>query len=554
LKLFFTLFIILICTNLFAQVQRETRAVWVSTNYRLDWPPNTNDEERQKQDLIKIFDTIEKKNLNTIYFQIRSNGTVLFRSSQEIFSPYITGELGKFGNYDPLQFAVEEAHKRGMEIHAVVNTMRIFSGNEAVVKNSPLHISQIYREWVYSKSDDNSIWLNPGIPAVRKYLVDLINEIVQNYNVDGIQLDFIRYPPAPISDKKSYDTFGEGKTISDWRRGNITEFIKVLYGKIKQTNPKIKLGVTPLGIYKSIHNGSGMEGFNDVYQDTREWLRLGIIDYAVPQIYWDARSNPKFDVVAKDWIENSYDKNIIIGIGAYKPEVLNEIEREINITRKLNSSGMAFFRYKNIERKQFYSFNEKTLPSEMPWLESVPEIVNLNLIASNDNTKITLRFDIDEKNKSDNGYFALYQNSKTTSNELIKVIPNYTSEIGFSITQPDKINYYYSATQFDQLWNATSNTSDIAKVSIPKLKKTEDNIEVIKNPILLQKGSRSVLLIFSNIDEEISLYSSENQNENSFLSKHFLKKGFNEVNLNNDLRNFKKIVIIFSSSNKSVSL
>jgi hypothetical protein len=190
----------------------------------------------------------------------------------------------------------------------------------------------------------------------------------------------------------------------------------------------------------------------------------------------------------------------------------------------------------------------------MPWLESVPEIVNLNLIASNDNTKITLRFDIDEKNKSDNGYFALYQNSKTTSNELIKVIPNYTSEIGFSITQPDKINYYYSATQFDQLWNATSNTSDIAKVSIPKLKKTEDNIEVIKNPILLQKGSRSVLLIFSNIDEEISLYSSENQNENSFLSKHFLKKGFNEVNLNNDLRNFKKIVIIFSSSNKSVSL
>ena len=547
---FFSLFIQI---YFYAQNPRETRAVWVSTNFKLDWPPATFDEEAQKNELIQIFNNIEAKNLNTIYFQVRSNGTVLFKSSVELFSPYITGDIGKFGNYDPLEFAIQEAHKRGLEIHAVVNTMRIFSGNEISVKENPLHISQINPEWVYTVSEDNSIWLNSGIPEVRNYLVELINEIVQNYDVDGIQLDFIRYPQRSIDDKISFEHFGNGESINNWRRNNITKFITQLNSKIKVTNPKIKLGATTIGIYKSITNARGLEGFSDVFQNSREWLQFGIIDYVVPQIYWNAKNNPKFDLLTKDWIENSFGKNIIIGIGAYKKEVYNEIERQINITRTLKSSGMAFFRYKNIENKRFYAFKEKALPTKMPWIEKIPELDELNLTSNFVNNKISLNFKIDKKNKSNNGYFALFENVNS-GNELIKVVPNYISELSFSLSQPDKINYYYSATQFDQLWNESSKKSNITHISIPKLKEIGNNIAIFENPILLQNGTKSILLIFSNLNEEITLFSNLDKNRNSFLSKHFLKKGFNEINLNYDLTNYKNATIYFLKKNKSVSL
>jgi len=557
LKYFFVISFLLVQLNINSQTPRETRAVWVSTNYKLDWPPPTIEDIKQKEALIQIFNIIERKNFNTIYFQVRSNATVLFKSSLELFSPYITGEVGKFGSYDPLEFAIQEAHKRGIEIHAVVNTMRVFSGNDNSTKNNPLHITQIHPEWTYTNLNDKSIWLNPGIPDVREYLIELINEIVQNYDIDGIQLDFIRYSENQINDNSPLNDKSQNESDKDWRRNNITKFISRLNQKIKSTNPKIKLGVTPIGIYKSIPNGRGMEGFSNVFQDTRKWLELGIIDYAVPQIYWDAKTNPKFDALAKDWIDNSFGKNIIIGIGAYKSEVLNEIERQINITRTLNASGMAFFRYKNIEKKRFYSFEDKALPAEMPWIENIPKLAELNLVSNFINNKILLNFNIDRKFKTDNGYFALYEcdNFHINSNKnLIKVFPNYISEMNFSILQPNKINYYYSAIQYNQLWNETSTESNIAKISIPKLKLIESNIEIYNNPVLLNNGNSSVLLIFSNLEEEITLCSNKEKNPNSLLSKHFLKKGYNEIYLNYNLLKYNNAIINFSKENRSVTL
>ncbi len=552
------LFIFLVLTFLLqAQTLRETRAVWVSTNFKLDWPPPTNNQAAQRKELQNIFDSIERKNLNTIYFQIRSSGTVLFRSSMELFSPYITGNIGDFGNYDPLEFAIKEAHKRGLEIHAWVNTNRVFSGSNISIKNNPLHISQIHPEWVYEKSENNSIWLNPGIPEAREYLVELINEIVQNYNIDGIQLDFIRYPKAPINDEKSYRQYGEGISKPQWRRDNITKLIASLNDRIKDTNPKIKLGVTPIGIYKSITNARGLEGFSDVYQDTRKWLKLGIIDYAVPQIYWDVKSNPKFDVLTKDWVNNSFGKNIIIGVGAYKQEVYNELEREINVTRTLKASGVAFFRYKNIEKKKFYSFDEKALPTEMPWIDEVSKLAELKLASNFQNNKIVLNFNINSRSLSNNGYFALYENdsfSKNSNNKLIKVLPNYISYFSFSLNKPNKINYFYSAIQFNQLWNESSNKSIVTKVSIPKLEGIERDIMNFQNPVLLQNGSSNSLLIYSSIEEEITLLNNSGTRESQILSRHFLKKGLNDILLNYNLKSYSKVTIRFKNEKRSVQL
>ena len=547
------LLFIFLLFNLLLQAQspRETRAVWVSTNFKLDWPPPTFNQAAQKKELKKIFDNIERKNLNTIYFQVRSNGTVLFRSEMELFSPYITGNIGDFGNYDPLEFAIEEAHKRGLEIHAWINTMRVFTGNNISIKNNPIHISQYHPDWVYEKSD-NSIWLNPGIPEVRDYLIELISEIIRNYNVDGIQLDFIRYPKVPIYDSESYNKYGGGIPIAQWRRDNITKFITSLNQTIKGKNPKVKLGVTPIGIYKSIKDGRGMEGYSDVFQDTREWLRLGIIDYAVPQIYWDAKTSPKFDLLAKDWITNSYGKQIIIGIGAYKPEVYSELEREINITRKLNTSGMAFFRYKNIEHKTFYSFAEKTLPVEMPWIEEIPRLAELELTSNFQNNKAILNFNINSRNLSDNGYFALYERDgsmKNSKSKLIKVVPNNISKMSFALQTPSKINHFYSATQFDQLWNESSKENSITKLSIPKLKKLENGIEPVASPVLLQRSKSSTLLVSSRIEEEIILLSGD-----LILERFLLFEGINEVNLSYDLTEYENIKVKFTETMRTVEL
>ncbi len=558
IKYFLALLYLVSTLLVFAQTPRETRAVWVSTNFRLDWPPRTTNEAKQKKALINIFNNIESKNLNTIYFQVRSNGTVLFRSSLEPFSPYITGTIGNFGSYDPLEFAIQEAHKRGLEIHAWVNTMRVFAGNNISIKNNPAHISQRHPDWVYRKYDDGSVWLNPGIPEVRNHLVNLINEIVQNYDIDGIQLDFIRYPLRPIGDKKSFNLFGNKNSVSNWRRDNITKFISKLNEKIKATNPQIKLGVTPIGIYKSIPNGRGMEGYSDTFQDTREWLKLGIIDYAVPQIYWDLHSNPKFETLVNDWVKSSYGRNIIVGIGAYKPEVLNEIEKEINITRNNKAAGIAFFRYSNIKNKNFFVFNTKTLPSQMPWIKRKQTLADITLIPKLNNNRVTLSFKINDKYLSNNGYFAIYEETKIKETKresmLVKVLPNYVSKTTFTLSHPNKINYYYSAMQFNQLWNSSSKKSNIAKITVQKLERIETNIIPFDKAIVMQGNGKSIVLIYSNNNEEIFLYKNSVQSKKHLLSKHTINKGLNRIELSYDLNKFKGVIVKFADKNSLLNL
>lgn len=556
IKYFLALLYFLSTPLFFAQTPRETRAVWVSTNFRLDWPPRTTNEEEQKKTLAAIFSNIESKNLNTIYFQVRSNGTVLFRSSLEPFSSYITGTIGNFGSYDPLEFAIKEAHKRGLEIHAWVNTMRVFAGNDISIKNNSSHISQRHPDWVYRKYDDGSIWLNPGIPEVRDYLVNLINEIVQNYDVDGIQLDFIRYPLRSIGDKKSFELFGNNNSVSSWRRNNITKFISELNRRIKATNPQIKLGVTPIGIYKSIPNGRGMEGYSDTFQDTREWLKLGIIDYAVPQIYWNLHSNPKFATLVNDWVKKSYGRNIIVGVGAYKPEVLKEIEKEITITRSNNAAGVAFFRYSNIKNNNFSAFKTKTLPSQMPWIKKKQMLVYITLASQLEGDKVTLSFKINSDNLSNNGYFALYEESKKNKGGgmLVKVIPNYVSKINFSLSHPNMISYYYSVMQFNQLWNSSSRKSNLAKITIPKLENIEVGLSPFNKPIVIQENKKSIVLIYSTNNEEIFLYKNSVQSKKSFLSKHTINRGLNRIALSYNLNRFKGVIVKFADKNNLIRL
>ncbi|MHB8906729.1 MAG: glycoside hydrolase family 10 protein, partial [Melioribacteraceae bacterium] len=367
--LIFALFLIF-AVNIFSQTERETRAVWVATNFRLDWPPPTFDQQKQKQALIEILDNIKSKNLNTVYFQVASNGTVLFKSSFEPFSPYITGEVDGAASYDPLQFAVEQAHKRGLEIHAWVNVVKCFSGTESNILNNSNHISKRKPEWIVEDIRDGqkSLWLDPGLPEVREYISEMIAEMVENYDVDGVHLDYIRYPGKNFEDEFSYSVHGTGLSRDEYRRKNITDLVELISKKIKAVKHYIKLGVAPIGIYKNKNGTNGWEGYTEVYQDSRDWLKRGIIDYVAPQIYWGFNDNPRFGAVAKDWVENSYGRSVVLGIGAYKPSVKPDMDQMIQYARSINADGVSFFRYENIKDTEFNSFRYKTYPAVMAWL------------------------------------------------------------------------------------------------------------------------------------------------------------------------------------------
>jgi len=558
LLFFFTL---LQFANLSAQIPRETRAVWISTNYKLDWPPPTFDEQAQKEALIKIFDNIEKKNLNTIYLQVRSNGTVLFKSSYDPFSPYITGTADKMGSYDPLKFAIEEAHKRGLEIHAWLNTMRTFNSTDISILENPKHVCSAHSYWVYKKDEENgstSFWLNPGLPEVREYLINLIDELVKNYDIDGVQLDFIRYPKAPIDDIDAYTLYGNGESIDKWRRENINTFISALSATIKSTKPLIKLGVTPIGIYENLPTARGLEGRNDVFQDSREWLASGDIDYIVPQVYWNIKDNPRYEDLVKDWVGNSYGKNVIIGIAAYKQSVAKEISKEIEIARSNNSSGVAFFRYSFIKDMTFDNFEEKSLPAEMPWIITDMKLPVVTTSLSSDlfGHDLYLKWYLSKGNAENVKYFSLCEVDGFDTNpqiKLLKIFPNTVTSADMKITDPEKIDYRYTVKALDKLWNESS-TGNIVSYRIPEFEKLNTDIAMFNKPLLTKVDGKYLIVVSANKIDKLNVKGKDNNAETHIIATQKIYPGLNIVEVNNKIRDYRMVDLVFENSQKVVQL
>ena len=336
---------------IFPQQRDETRAVWVTTNYRLDWPSEIDDEESQKEELEEIFENIKAQNLNTIYFQVRNSGKVLFHSVYESFLPFFAGENNNQPNYDPAQYAIDLAHEKGLKIHAWVNMVRCYSRNGYIENIDSSHLINKHPGWVIKHSEGKSIsyWLDPGLPEARKYLVNILAEIVSKYNFDGIQYDFIRYPGRNFDDDFSYYAYGEEKDRDDWRRENINKLLDEAQSVIREIKPNIEIGATPIGIYKNGKGYYALQGYHDVYQDSYYWLQNNYVDYLVPQIYWSLNNKPDFTSVAKTWINNSFGKKIILGIGAFKPDVIKDLEKIIYFSQNSSVAGFAIFRYSDIK-------------------------------------------------------------------------------------------------------------------------------------------------------------------------------------------------------------
>ncbi|MEW9096765.1 MAG: family 10 glycosylhydrolase [Clostridiaceae bacterium] len=360
-------------------IDGEVRAVWMTTVHNIDWPSNKHYKniKAQKSTLIENMKFIEENNMNTVFFQVRGMGDALFPSSYAPWSKYLTGTLGKNPGYDPLKFALDEAHRRNLEFHAWFNPFRIDSNAKyfnkqnyinSLPKGSPLKSNP---NWIVRYG--NYHWLDIGIPEARDYAINTILEVVKNYDIDGIHIDdyFYPYPEKGIvfQDSNTYAQYGKGySSIADWRRDNVNKFIKELNNRIKEIKPHVKFGVSPFGIWRNgtSFGGSpttGLSSYDAIYTDSKKWIDEEWIDYIVPQIYWEFENkHSPYATLVDWWSKQVEDKNVHLYIGhaAYKLGDAksygqawgkrNEIINQVKYARSnKNVKGESFFSLRDLK-------------------------------------------------------------------------------------------------------------------------------------------------------------------------------------------------------------
>ena len=364
--------VVLFASSLFSQSlppKREFRGAWIATVGNLDWPSsNTLTTDQQKAELISLLDGLKAIGINAVIFQVRSEADAMYNSPYEPWSYWLTGQQGKAPSpyYDPLAFAVQEAHKRGMEIHAWFNPYRVVRDIKNSYPQASNHVSITHPDWVVTYG--NIKVLNPGIPAVRAYIAKIIADVVRRYDIDGVHFDDYFYPyrvgNEEFPDDATFKQFPRGfapNQKDDWRRNNVNMIISELHETIKNLKPWVQFGVSPFGVWRNSNvdpRGSntraGVQNYDDLYADVLKWLKEGTIDYVVPQLYWEiGKKVADYDVLVKWWSENSYGKNLYIGLyasqlGQREANAAwrngNEVIRQLNLnTHYPQVDGAVFF-------------------------------------------------------------------------------------------------------------------------------------------------------------------------------------------------------------------
>lgn len=354
--------------------RRELRAVWLTTLLGLDWPDAAlrGNAAAQKEALRVILDDLRDKKYNTVFFQVRSRGNTVYRSAYEPWAGEVSGSFGKDPGWDPLAFAIEECHARGMQLHAWFNVCRVWSRGEPPA-SVPAHVARAHPEWVQRFGED--LWLDPGIPAARAYTVRVAEDLVRNYAIDGLHLDYVRYPDRGFRDEDTYRREGNGMSIEDWRRDNVSALVRAMYERCTAVRPSLQVGSAPIGIYRNLPTARGWEGRNAIFQDSRRWLREGYHDYVAPQIYWGLTrkgSRIDFEALVADWKRESSARLVIAGVAAYKENVQPWLADHIDAIRDHGAAGVVFFRYAHVKGNPLGGrFDRRTIPPPMPWRDAV---------------------------------------------------------------------------------------------------------------------------------------------------------------------------------------
>jgi len=375
----------------------EFRGVWVASVENIDWPSKRNlPVAQQKEEFIRLLDMHQANGMNAIVMQIRPAGDALYPSQYEPWSEYLTGKQGLPPNpyYDPLEFMISETHKRGMEFHAWLNPYRaVFN----ILKSSvaPSHISRIHPEWFLVYGDKK--YFNPGLPEVMEHTVRVVKDILTRYDVDAIHMDDYFYPyriaGKEFPDQQTFQKYGNGLSKDDWRRSNCDSIIVQLYRAIRSTNPRVKFGISPFGVWRNksqdpmgSETKAGQTNYDDLYADILLWLEKGWIDYVTPQLYWErGHKLADYDVLLKWWNDHAYEKQVYIGMGIYRAgnneawKNKNELPGQIRELRKYKTTqGSVYFNSRVFEknpngwndslRNNYYHYPALIPP--MPWINN----------------------------------------------------------------------------------------------------------------------------------------------------------------------------------------
>lgn len=375
------------------QSNEPMRGIWLATVSRLDWPPVNSVNisspairiNKQKDALTAKLDNLKQLGINTVFFQVKPDGTALWDSKILPWSDTLTGKIGENPGYDPLQFMLDEAHKRGMKVHAWFNPYRVTTNTKPstvaelnrTLSQQPASIFVLHRDWIRTSSD--RFVLDPGIPEARDWITSIVAEVVAKYPVDGVQFDDYFYTETPgstLNDNQTWRQYGQQyASKADWRRHNTQLLIEQVSRTIKQLKPDVEFGVSPAGVWRNRSHdplGSDTRGaaaYDESYADTRLWVQQGLLDYIAPQLYWPfARDAARYDVLAKWWADvvKPTKTRLYIGVALYKvgepskkePDwAVNggvpELSKQIDLNESIPEiNGTILFREDNLNQPQ----------------------------------------------------------------------------------------------------------------------------------------------------------------------------------------------------------
>lgn len=486
--------------------KREFRGAWVASYFGIDWPNRNQSPQQQRDAFIAIANHHQQTGITAMFVQVRSQSDALYPSEVEPWGFYLT-PLKLDGNepaeaWDPMQFMIDECHKRGIEFHAWLNPYRAI-GNIANAKYfSPEHVVRKHPEMLMSTTHTEKI-LDPGLPEVRERINAVVAEIVSKYDVDGIQFDDYFYPNNTLyNDDATFEAYNRGFTNrGDWRRDNINLMVEMVSKKIKELKPWVEFGISPTGIWRNGGEGSatsGLQHYATLYGDSRKWLQEGWVDYLCPQVYWYiGQPGADYKVLIPWWNNNANGRLIYIGMAGYKVGTAGQglfttdrtqIPQQVRMNRDAaypNIHGQAIYNTSSLRtnslnfrdslQQRFY--NVPALQPLMPWIDNTAPQPATTLTASYNGTSVTLSWanpaeaaaEMDKVKRQ-----VIYRSEQgavdlENANNIVAITNTSVSTFEDVSVEQGKV-YYYQVTTLDRLHNESTPTNvAMTCTSVPEI-------------------------------------------------------------------------------------
>lgn len=478
---FIRVVVLLSCLSTIAESQippkREFRAAWIATVVNLDWPTsNTADPNTQRAQLVVILDGLKSAGINAVVFQIRPECDAFYPSLLEPWSYWLTGRQGRAPTspFDPLQFALDEAHKRGMELHAWFNPYRA----ERAAGNYPLdprHVTVLHPDWVIQMGTYR--FLNPGMKAVRDYVASVISDVVRRYDIEGAHMDDYFYQDGvTMQDTAAFRTESRGfANIGDWRRDNVNSLLKQINDSIQAIKPNVKWGISPRGIWKNgVPSGIiGSDNYSAIFCDAVAWLQGKYIDYIAPQLYWPFGGNQDYGKLMPWWSSQRNGRHLYVGQASYRIVDgsnwgASEIPNQIRLNRTNSyAQGSIFFRARlgvtdnpkglvDSMRNDLYRY--PALRPIMSWKDTIPPATPSALVVTKLASSATVTWSAPPA-AIDGGAAEQYVVYRSPSLPILvddpRTIASIQTTTSFSETSLPAagVTYYYGVTALDHMQN-----------------------------------------------------------------------------------------------------